>query len=176
MIKDDCNIKDDVDWMRLALNAAKKAKEANEIPVGAVLVHNNSLIVEGWNQMIGLNDPTAHAEIMALRDAGTQISNYRLLDMTLYVTLEPCIMCAGALIHARVKRVVYGANDFKTGAAGSFIDIFTKQNLNHYIEVQGGVLEEECSELLSQFFKERRAEKKRQKQIIQQMRNLDECC
>nr|WP_093318671.1 tRNA adenosine(34) deaminase TadA [Thorsellia anophelis] len=171
---DTLDIKDDEYWMRRAFALADKAKMQNEIPVGAVLVQDNQLIAEGWNQMIGQHDPTAHAEIVALRKAGLSIENYRLLDMTLYVTLEPCIMCAGALIHARIKRIVYGAKDFKTGAAGSFIDIFSQQHLNHYIEVQGGILEQACSEQLSLFFKERRAQKKRQKQTFGQTSAFNE--
>lgn len=160
MTMDSSHIKDDVYWMKQALLCAKQAEEANEIPVGAVLVRDNQIIAKGWNQMITLNDPSAHAEIMAIRAAGEHIQNYRLLDTTLYVTLEPCIMCAGALIHARITRLVFGARDYKTGASGSFIDIFHQPGLNHYIDVASGILAEECSLQLSQFFKRRRDEKK----------------
>lgn len=150
-------------WMQKALEQAYKAQEKGEIPVGAVLVANNQLISSGWNQSIMNNDPTAHAEILALRAGGTTQQNYRLLETTLYVTLEPCIMCAGAMIHSRVKRLVYGASDLKTGAVGSFIDILHQPRLNHYIEVTGGVLQEACSTMLSDFFRMRRAQKKEQK-------------
>ncbi|MFC0180601.1 tRNA adenosine(34) deaminase TadA [Thorsellia kenyensis] len=160
----DENVNLDSYWMQKAYEQALIAQSLNEIPVGAVLVADNALVAAGYNQMILSHDPSAHAEVIALRKAGQNIKNYRFLETTLYVTLEPCIMCAGTLIHARVKRVVFGAYDMKTGAAGSFIDIFTQENLNHYIEVQGGVLQAQCQQLLSDFFKRRRKERKAEKQ------------
>ncbi|MEQ5234201.1 tRNA adenosine(34) deaminase TadA [Providencia rettgeri] len=150
-------------WMQQAIELALKAQDLGEIPVGAVLVKDNLLIASGWNRSIIDHNPTAHAEIMALQQAGQVLSNYRLLDTTLYVTLEPCIMCAGAMIHSRINRVVYGAKDFKTGACGSYLDIMGQAGLNHYVDVTGGVLEEQCSSMLSAFFKLRRAQKKEQK-------------
>lgn len=156
-------VKDDIYWMHKAIEQAQKAQEIGEIPVGAVLVVDNKIIAKGWNHSIIDNDPTAHAEIMALRKGGKHLQNYRLLDATLYITLEPCVMCAGAIMHSRVKRVVYGASDLKTGAAGSFIDILQHPGMNHKVEITSGVLGEECSQLLSQFFKMRRAEKKQLK-------------
>ncbi|MCX8729693.1 tRNA adenosine(34) deaminase TadA [Gilliamella sp. B2969] len=152
-------------WMQHALMLAKRAESIGEIPVGAVIIdENNQIIGEGFNHSIIKNNPTAHAEIMAIEQAGLLLNNYRLINTTLYVTLEPCIMCAGAIIHSRIKRVVYGANDLKTGAAGSFIDILNYQGLNHYAEVTGGVLMDECSAILSNFFKKRRLQKKLLKQ------------
>ena len=146
----------DIKWMHRAIALAKQGQADDEVPVGAVVVKDNQIIGEGWNQPIGLHDPTAHAEIVALRAAGACQSNYRLLNTTLYVTLEPCIMCAGAIIHARIPRVVFGASDPKAGAAGSIIDIFSNSQLNYHTKVQGGVLSEECGVLLSQFFKAKR--------------------
>ncbi|OBY34880.1 tRNA adenosine(34) deaminase TadA [Providencia rettgeri] len=154
-------------WMQQAIELALKAQDLGEIPVGAVLVKDNRLIASGWNRSIIDHNPTAHAEIMALQQAGQVLSNYRLLDTTLYVTLEPCIMCAGAMIHSRINRVVYGAKDFKTGACGSYLDIMGQAGLNHYVDVTGGVLEEQCSSMLSAFFKLRRAQKKRTKALTQ---------
>ncbi|MEQ4923244.1 tRNA adenosine(34) deaminase TadA [Proteus hauseri] len=156
-------IKDDIYWMNKAIEQAQKAQEIGEIPVGAVLVVDNKIIAKGWNRSIVDNDPTAHAEIMALRKGGKHLENYRLLDATLYITLEPCVMCAGAIIHSRVKRVVYGASDLKTGAAGSFIDILQHPGMNHKVEITSGVLAEQCSQQLSQFFKMRRAQNKQLK-------------
>ncbi|MFP3029556.1 MAG: tRNA adenosine(34) deaminase TadA [Arsenophonus sp.] len=138
--------------MQKATLLAKNAQAKGEIPVGALLVHEDKLIAEGWNHPIIAHDPCAHAEILALRAAGQYLQNYRLLDTTLYVTLEPCIMCAGAMIHARISRLVYGASDQKTGAAGSIIDVFNHPDMNHRIIVLGGVLAEECSWMLSGFF------------------------
>lgn len=160
----------DVDeyWMKRALELAKNAQDAGEIPVGALLVKDNQLIASGWNCSIENHDPTAHAEIMVLKQGGQALSNYRLLDTTLYVTLEPCIMCAGAMIHSRIGRLVYGAKDFKTGACGSFINIMERPGLNHYVDVTGGVLEENCSLMLSAFFKMRRAQKKALKRSLNQ--------
>ena len=150
----------DEKWMLYALELAEKAKAQGEIPVGAVIVRDDEVIGEGWNQSITLNDPTAHAEVMALRDAGKQVSNYRVIDATLYVTLEPCPMCAGALVHGRVAKVVYGTNDLKTGAGGSVMNLLNHELLNHKVEIESGVLAEKCSHELSAFFKTRRAEKK----------------
>jgi tRNA(Arg) A34 adenosine deaminase TadA len=143
--------------MRHALGLALHARDVdNEVPVGAVLILDGSVIGEGWNRNITLNDPSAHAEINALRDAGTRIGNHRFPGSTLYVTLEPCAMCAMALVHARVARVVYAAADPKTGAAGSVFDTLISNLHNHRIMVQGGLLAQESAELLKQFFKARR--------------------
>lgn len=147
---------EDENFMRHALKLAQLADEDGEVPVGALLVRNNEIIGEGWNRPIANHDPSAHAEIMALRDAALNVENYRLPDTTLYVTLEPCSMCAGALIHARVKRVVYGASDPKGGAAGSVFDILGTDKLNHVVQVEGGLLAEECGEMLKVFFQRRR--------------------
>lgn len=147
---------DDENWMREALALARLAESAGEVPVGAVLVKDDAVVATGWNQPIGAHDPTAHAEVMALRAAAQALGNYRLIDTTLYVTLEPCVMCAGALVHARVKRLVYSATDPKAGAAGSVFDIVRASALNHRLEVTGGVLAEECSALLKGFFSQRR--------------------
>lgn len=143
-------------WMQHALQLARRAEAEGEVPVGAVLVRDEKVIGEGWNQPISANDPTSHAEIMALRSAASHINNYRLLNTTLYVTLEPCSMCAGAIIHSRVKRVVYGATDPKGGAAGSVFDILGTDKLNHKVVVASAVLADECSEVLKNFFKNRR--------------------
>jgi len=151
---------DDEKWMRYALQLAQRAYQRGEVPVGAVLVHQQQVIGEGWNLPINDHDPTAHAEIMAIRQGGQHLENYRLLDTTLYVTLEPCVMCAGAMIHGRIGRIVYGASDAKTGAAGSLLDILRHPGMNHQPTIQGGVLAEECGTMLSEFFRQRRAEKK----------------
>ena len=150
-------------WMRHALTLAKRAWDEREVPVGAVLVHNNRVIGEGWNRPIGRHDPTAHAEIMALRQGGLVMQNYRLIDATLYVTLEPCVMCAGAMIHSRIGRVVFGARDAKTGAAGSLMDVLHHPGMNHRVEITEGILADECAALLSDFFRMRRQEIKAQK-------------
>ncbi|RLM26331.1 tRNA adenosine(34) deaminase TadA [Brenneria alni] len=146
--------------MRHALMLARRAQDEGEVPVGAVLVWNNQVIGEGWNRPIGHHDPTAHAEIMALRQGGAVLQNYRLLDTTLYVTLEPCIMCAGAMIHSRIGRLVYGAADEKTGAAGSLVDILRHPGMNHQITIDSGILAVECSATLSAFFRQRREQHK----------------
>ena len=146
----------DTDFMRQALSLARQAADRGEVPVGAVLVRGSEVIGEGANRPIHNHDPTAHAEIIALRDAAQRVGGYRLNDSTLYVTLEPCIMCASALVHARVSRVVFGAWDPKAGGAGSIADIFAIPALNHRVDVFGGVLAEECGELLSAFFRARR--------------------
>ena len=154
------SIEQDEFWMRHALQLADNAQQQGEVPVGAVLVKNNQIIGEGWNQSISLHDPSAHAEMMAIREAGKSQKNYRLIDSCLYVTLEPCTMCAGLLIHSRINRLVFGASDFKTGAAGSFLDLLGDSRINHRIEVQGGVLAQQCGDKLSAFFKLRREQKK----------------
>ena len=146
----------DLFWMQRALELAHQAQAEGEVPVGALLVKEDQILGEGWNAPIGEHDPTAHAEIRALRHAAKSLDNYRLLDTTLYVTLEPCVMCAGAIIHARVKRVVYGATDPKTGAAGSVFNILNSELHNHRVEITAGVLEQECGKLLKNFFQARR--------------------
>lgn len=160
-------INDDVAWMNYAFKLAEKAEAQGEIPVGAVIVRDNEILGEGWNQPITENDPTAHAEIVALRAAGKATDNYRLVDSTLYVTLEPCPMCAGAIIHSRVDRVVFGALDYKTGAVESVMSLFEHSSNNHKVDYQGGVLAEQCSHQLSGFFQKRRAQKKLEKQLKQ---------
>ena len=146
-------------WMLHAQRLAERAEAQGEVPVGAVLVKDNKLIGEGWNQPITHHDPSAHAEIMALRAAGVSLENYRLPGTTLYVTLEPCAMCAGAMLHARVGRVVFGAFDPKTGAAGSVYNTLQDDNNLHKLDVQGGVLADQCSEQLRAFFRRRRKNK-----------------
>ena len=146
----------DEQWMKIALIEAKLAMDENEIPVGAVLVQNNKLIAQSHNLPIKNNDPTAHAEIEVLRKAGEKLHNYRLPKTTLYVTLEPCSMCLGAMVHARIERVVFGASDPKSGVCGSTIDLSTESIFNHQISVSGGVLEHECKNILQSFFKLRR--------------------
>ena len=143
-------------WMALAIEQAKLAEKIEEVPVGAVLVQDNQLIASAHNQPISNNDPTAHAEIQLLRAAGKQLNNYRFPDTTLYVTLEPCTMCLGAMIHARVSRIVFGAYDQKTGVCGSCQDLSTSKCFNHSIETEGGILADECKQLLQKFFKKRR--------------------
>ncbi|MDN3610742.1 tRNA adenosine(34) deaminase TadA [Vibrio ostreicida] len=150
-------------FMRQAIALAEQAESEGEVPVGAVLVKDGEIIAKGWNQSIGHHDATAHAEMQALRQAGQTLMNYRLIDTTLYVTLEPCPMCAGALLHSRVKRVVFGAPDLKAGAAGTVLNLFEHQAAYHYAEVEGGLMEHECREQLQAFFKRRRKEKKEQK-------------
>jgi len=147
---------DDERCMGLALDLAREAGAAGEVPVGALVVRDGEVVGRGFNRPIGRHDPTAHAEIMALRDAAQNLGNYRLPGCTLYVTLEPCSMCAGAIMHARIDRVVFGARDPKTGAAGSVIDLFAEARLNHHTTVAGGVLADECGSLLSGFFAARR--------------------
>lgn len=141
------NLSEDINWMTHALSLAVRAENEGEVPIGAVLVSENKLLAEGWNQPICTHDPTAHAEIVVLRKASQVIQNYRLVGTTLYVTLEPCVMCLGAMIHARVKRLVFGAFDSRAGAVGS---------VKHRLEWQGGILQEECSTLLKTFFKKKR--------------------
>ncbi len=151
-------------WMRHALTLAQRAQDEGEVPVGAVLVLDNKPIGEGWNRPIGRHDPTAHAEIMALRQGGQVMQNYRLLEATLYVTLEPCVMCAGAMVHSRIGRLVYGADDLKTGAAGSLLDVLRHPGMNHQVAIESGVLADACSAMLSDFFRLRRAQQKALKQ------------
>jgi len=149
-------MKNDQQWMLRALELAKQAQKQGEVPVGAIIVQENVIIGEGFNQPIFSHDPTAHAEIIALRAACKASQNYRLPNATLYVTLEPCIMCAGAIIHARLARVVYATKEPKTGAIGSCFDVFNTQQLNHYVHCEHGLLAEQSSNLLQNFFKSRR--------------------
>ena len=151
----------DINFMHSALTLACQAQTLGEVPVGAVVVKDNEIIGRGCNRSIVAADPTAHAEVMALRDAGRHLDNYRLLDCTLYVTLEPCTMCVGALFHARIMRLVYAATDPKTGVCGSVIDLPSETRLNHHMQVSGGVLAQEASMLLKQFFAERRKKMER---------------
>jgi tRNA(adenine34) deaminase len=146
----------DEHWMQRALEQAQLAEVAGEVPVGAVIVRHGELIAEGWNRPISTSDPTAHAEIVALRAAGLKLNNYRLLDTELYVTLEPCPMCVGAMLHARVARVIYAATDPKTGALGGAFDLLNDTKHNHAFEVTAGVLMDESRALLRQFFREKR--------------------
>ncbi len=150
----------DITFMRAAMVEAKRAETLGEVPVGAVLVVNGEIVGRGYNQPITRNDPSAHAEIMCLRDAALRLGNYRLPGSTLYVTLEPCAMCSGAIMHARVERIVFGAPDPKTGAVGSVVNLFAEERLNHHATVEGGVLAEECGALLSAFFAARRGKAK----------------
>ena len=147
---------EDEHWLRHALLLARRAQEAGEVPVGAVLVKEGRVVGEGWNRPIGDHDPSAHAEMLAMRSAAQRVGNYRLLDTTLYVTLEPCVMCAGAIIHARVGRLVYGASDPKAGGVHSVYDVIANPRLNHRLPWQGGVLEPECGQILRDFFRARR--------------------
>ena len=146
----------DTYWMGKALELAHKAEQAGEVPVGAVIVKDNQLISEGWNQPISSHDATSHAEIMAMREAGIKLNNYRLIDTTMYVTLEPCSMCVGAMIHARVSKVVYGAAEPRTGALGGAFNLLEANQHNHLFDVESGVMAEESSVLLQKFFKSRR--------------------
>jgi len=167
----------DTDYMRHALELASQSQAAGEVPVGAVVVKGGEIVGRGFNAPISRHDPSAHAEMMALRDAAQRLGNYRLVDCELFVTLEPCLMCAGAIMHARIARLVYGASDPKTGACGSVLDVFGELpispaplpqgargviRLNHHAEVTGGVLAEECGAMLSNFFAMRRAQQKAQ--------------
>lgn len=146
----------DEKWMRYALELAKRAEQAGEVPVGAVLVKDEQLIAEGYNQPISSNDPTAHAEIVALRKAGLELNNYRLPGTTLYVTLEPCAMCAGAMIHARIARLIFAAPDPKTGVVESVFPVLKDHRNNHQVEVEKGLCESDASELLKNFFRKKR--------------------
>ena len=146
----------DIAFMRVALDLARQAWEVGEVPVGAVVVRGDEIIGRGYNRPISAADPTAHAEVMAIRDAAQHIGNYRLTDCTLYVTLEPCTMCVGAIFHARITRLIYGAREPKTGACGSLIDLPADIRINHHLRIAGGVLAEESGELLKKFFAQRR--------------------
>lgn len=166
MQDDELQHQNDEKWMRYAMTLAQKAEQMDEVPVGAVVVLDDKVVGEGWNRSITDHDATAHAEIMALRQAGKTVGNYRLLDATLYVTLEPCAMCAGAMVHSRIRRVVFGAYDLKTGAAGSVFNIVSHAQLNHQIEVKAEVLAAQTGALLSDFFSRRRKEKKALKRAL----------
>ena len=146
----------DEKWMQIAINESSAAKLVEEVPVGAVIVRNGELIAKAHNQPISTNDPTAHAEILALRKAGKKEKNYRLVGATLYVTLEPCLMCVGALTHARIERIVFGAKNTKNGFCGSLLDMTNDSLLNHQAIVTGGILEKQCQEILKSFFRLRR--------------------
>ena len=147
----------DIGFMQQALALASLAANNGEVPVGAIVVKNGEVIGRGSNAPIGLHDPTAHAEIQALREAAAHLGNYRLVDCTLYVTLEPCAMCAGAIQHARIAKLIYGASDPKTGACGSVVNLMTETKLNHHTEVIDGILAEACGAVLTAFFKQRRS-------------------
>ncbi len=144
-------------YMEEALRSAQRALETGEVPIGAVVVHEDKIIARSHNLSVANNDPTAHAEILALREAGTVLANYRLTGCTLFVTIEPCAMCAGALVHARISRVVYGARDPKTGADGSVMEVLNHPAQNHRIEIQSGVLAGRCADLLQSFFRQKRS-------------------
>ena len=159
-------MRDDI-FMRQALDQAHNAWALGEVPVGAVVVRDGQVIATGFNQPIGTHDPTAHAEIMALRAAAAVLGNYRLPGCELYVTLEPCAMCSGAMMHARLKRVVFGAADPKTGACGSVVNLFAENRLNHHAEVVAGVLQEECGAVLREFFAERRQQALRRGKVAE---------
>ncbi len=146
----------DQQYMHMAIEQAQLAAQSGEVPVGAVLVRDGQVIAKAFNQPIANHDPSAHAEMLALRDAALSLENYRIPGSTLYVTLEPCAMCSGAMLHARIDRVVYGAPDPKTGAAGSVLNLFSSKQINHQTSVQGGIMGEECGQLLRDFFKGRR--------------------
>jgi tRNA(adenine34) deaminase len=147
-------------FMQLAIDLAKEAAKNGEVPVGAIVVKDGVVIGRGSNSPIRLHDPSAHAEILAMRDAAKNIKNYRLIDCTLYVTLEPCAMCSGAIQHARIAKLIYGASDLKTGACGSVINLMSEKKLNHHTTVKSGVLSDETGQILSVFFKQRRLSKK----------------
>ncbi len=157
--------KDDV-YMQEAILLAKQAQQIGEVPVGAIVVLDDVIIGRGFNQSITLSDPSAHAEMIAIREAAQHLQNYRMPEATLYVTLEPCAMCAGMLVHARIKRLVFGAFDAKTGACGSVMDLTSHQDLNHIIAVTKGVLKDECGDILSRFFAQKRLEKKQNKKLL----------
>ena len=156
-------------FMARAMALAAVAEQQGEVPVGAVVVYQGKIIGEGWNQTISTHDATAHAEIQALREAGKVLSNYRLLDTTLYVTLEPCPMCAGAMVHSRVGEVIYATDDLKTGAAGSVMNLLSYDGVNHHVKIQSGLLRVECKEQLQAFFRRRRKEKKAAKKALNKM-------
>lgn len=153
------NLLDHQYWMSIALEQAKKAAKEDEVPVGAVLVHENREICRGHNQPIQGNDPSAHAEMIVLRNAGLQLQNYRLPQLALYVTLEPCLMCAGAILNSRISHVYFGASDPKTGVAGSVMNVFENTKLNHHCQIEGGILEHDCVAVLKEFFQKKRVPK-----------------
>ena len=155
-------------FMREALSLAEEAWKLGEVPVGAVVVKNGVVVGRGFNHPIAAHDPSAHAEVMAMRDAARNLGNYRLPDCSLYVTIEPCVMCSGAIFHARIGRVVYGAPEYKTGAAGSVVDLFAEPRLNHQADIVGGVLEAECGGLVSRFFEEKRSALRTKKEAVEQ--------
>jgi tRNA(adenine34) deaminase len=146
----------DIFWMQRAIELAREAEQKGEVPVGAVLVKDNQVIGEGYNAPIATHDPSAHAEIQAIRAAANALGNYRLLNTTLYVTVEPCVMCAGAIVHARISEVVYGTSEPRSGAAGSVFNLLQSEALNHRVTIRSGVLQEECASLLTNFFQQRR--------------------
>jgi tRNA(adenine34) deaminase len=146
----------DMFWMQRAIELAREAEQKGEVPVGAVLVKDNQVIGEGYNAPIATHDPSAHAEIQAIRAAANALGNYRLLNTTLYVTVEPCVMCAGAIVHARISEVVYGTSEPRSGAAGSVFNLLQSEALNHRVTIRSGVLQEECASLLTNFFQQRR--------------------
>jgi len=168
------NTDNDSSFMQRAFELAQQAEQQDEIPVGAVVVYQDKIIGEGFNQSISLNDPSAHAEMIAIRQAASHLNNYRLLNCTLYVTLEPCPMCAGLLVHSRINRLVFATSDLKTGCAGSVFNLVDNEKLNHKITVEQGLLSTKCRELLSGFFKRRRKEKKAlKKQLKLQAEQID---
>ena len=163
---------EDIGFMQLALDLARQGAACNEVPVGAVVVCDGRVVGQGFNQPIGQHDPTAHAEVLALRDAAQRLGNYRLPGCTLYVTVEPCAMCAGAIQHARIARVVYGTTEPKTGACGSVVDLFAEPRLNHHAQIEGGVLAVDCAETVSAFFRRRRAETRAMKTSAERAANI----
>ncbi len=150
----------DEQWMREALRLAEQGRAAGEVPVGALIVHDGQIVGRGFNRNLLDTDPTAHAEMVALRDAGRAVGNHRLLDCEMFVTIEPCAMCAGAMVHARLRRLVFGADDPKAGAVHSVLDVLNHPSLNHRMDVTAGVLSEECSRILQDFFQSRRQQQK----------------
>ena len=159
-------MRNDDDFMRVALTLARQAELSGEVPVGAIVVKNGTIIGRGSNAPISRHDPSAHAELLALRDAAQHLGNYRLIGCELFVTLEPCVMCVGAIFHARIARVVFGASDLKTGACGSVLNLFNEQRLNHHAKMTAGILAKECGQLLSSFFAARRAQQQNIKAVL----------
>ncbi len=159
-------MRNDDDFMRVALTLARQAELSGEVPVGAIVVKNGAIIGRGSNAPISRHDPSAHAELLALRDAAQHLGNYRLIGCELFVTLEPCVMCVGAIFHARIARVVFGASDLKTGACGSVLNLFNEQRLNHHAKMTAGILAKECGQLLSSFFAARRAQQQNIKAVL----------
>ena len=159
-------MRNDDDFMRIALVLARQAERSGEVPVGAIVVKDGAIIGRGSNAPISRHDPSAHAELLALREAAHHLGNYRLIGCELFVTLEPCVMCVGAMFHARIGRVVFGASDFKTGACGSVLNLFAEQRLNHHAEMTAGVLADECGQVLSDFFAARRAQQQKNSKDI----------